>query len=136
MKVLNIHIALWIPISLTLICCASTEAMLKSQDDRSAASQAAFPGQQHLRGTITVLDVRRWEDLGLVRIQNSTPRPIVCEYRPRFLHRTGVELRSGEVAWEVASIPPNSDTALNVTIPNSIKRMTESIAIDVREVRR
>jgi hypothetical protein len=132
----NFNMTLWAPMSLTLICCASTDAMLNSQDDRTAGTRAASPGQEHLRGTITVLQVHRWQDLAIVRLQNGTSQLIHCEYRPRFLHRTGVELRVGDVAWETAAIPPNSNASLSVPIPDSIKRMTDSIAILVREVRR
>lgn len=136
MKLSNIQMALWVPISLTLIGCASTDAMLKLQDDRSGNGEAATPGQQHLQGNVTVLDVKRWEDLAVVRLQNRTSKSIDCEYRPRFLHRSGVELGAGELGWQRARIPSDGVAVLNVRIPDSIKSVTESFAIDVRQARR
>jgi len=136
MKPSTIHMTLWVSIGLTLICCASTDAMLKSQDEQSGNGAAATPGQQHLQGALTVLEVKRWEDLAVVRLQNGTRRSIECEYRPRFLHRTGIELGAGEPAWQRARIPTDGVAILNIRIPGSIKSLTESVGIDVRQVRR
>lgn len=114
---------------LALVSCGSAGPMLSFQESCGGPPSTARAGQRHLDEQIEIVEVIRWEDLALILCRNRTGKPLRVGYKPRYLHKSGAELRAGAPPAGTVTLPGNGSVGIEVPIPDPIRDLTQGVGI-------